>query len=225
MDDALLALQTVADAIIVSNHGGRQLDGAPATIDMLGAIVDAVGHKIEVFFDSGIRTGIDIMKAMALGAKGTMVGRAYIYGLGAAGEAGVTRALEILKSELDVTRACAAESDITKVGRHNLMLPTPPFTIPAPSRALQNRVQPDGSIVAVPDRGLMMGNRGGSFHRDDKTLASAAGPASTGLLRLHYKGMTHEAMGRAIPALFFLDEGPALAAGTGPVFSAAGRMP
>jgi L-lactate dehydrogenase (cytochrome) len=134
VDDALLAVQTGADAIIVSNHGGRQLDGAPATIDMLGAIVDAVGDKIEVFFDSGIRTGIDIMKAMAMGAKGTMVGRAYIYGLGAAGEAGVTRALEILKSELDITMGLCGEKDITKVGRHNLMLPTPPFAIPAPTR-------------------------------------------------------------------------------------------
>ena len=135
VDDALLAVQTGADAIIVSNHGGRQLDGAPATIDMLGAIVDAVGDKIEVFFDSGIRTGIDIMKAMAMGAKGTMVGRAYIYGLGAGGEAGVTRALEILKSELDITMGLCGEKDITKVGRHNLMLPTPPFAIPAPTRA------------------------------------------------------------------------------------------
>jgi L-lactate dehydrogenase (cytochrome) len=135
VDDALLAVQTGADAIIVSNHGGRQLDGAPATIDMLGAIVDAVGDKIEVFFDSGIRTGIDIMKAMAMGAKGTLVGRAYVYGLGAGGEAGVTRALEILKSELDITMGLCGEKDITKVGRHNLMLPTPPFTIPAPARA------------------------------------------------------------------------------------------
>ena len=135
VDDALIAVQTGADAIIVSNHGGRQLDGAPATIDMLGPIVDAVGDKIEVFFDSGIRTGIDIMKAMAMGAKGTMVGRAYVYGLGAGGEAGVTRVLEILKSELDVTMGLCGEKDITKVGRHNLMLPQAPFTIPAPARA------------------------------------------------------------------------------------------
>jgi L-lactate dehydrogenase (cytochrome) len=135
VDDALIAVQTGADAIIVSNHGGRQLDGAPATIDMLGAIVDAVGDKIEVFFDSGIRSGIDIMKAIALGAKGTMVGRAYIYGLGAGGEAGVTRALEILKAELDVTMGLCGEKDITKVGRHNLMLPQAPFSIPAPTRA------------------------------------------------------------------------------------------
>ncbi len=135
VDDALIAAQLGADAIIVSNHGGRQLDGAPATIDMLGPIVDAVGDKIEVWFDSGIRTGIDIMKAMAMGAKGTMIGRAYVYGLGAAGEAGVTRALEILKSELDVTMGLCGERDIREVGRHNLMLPTPSFTIPAATRA------------------------------------------------------------------------------------------
>ena len=135
VDDALIAAQLGADAIIVSNHGGRQLDGAPATIDMLGPIVDAVGDKIEVWFDSGIRTGIDIMKAMAMGAKGTMIGRAYVYGLGAAGEAGVTRALEILKSELDVTMGLCGERDIKDVGRHNLMLPTPSFTIPAATRA------------------------------------------------------------------------------------------
>ncbi len=135
VDDALLAVQTGADAIIVSNHGGRQLDGAPATIDMLGPIVDAVGDRIEVFFDSGIRTGIDIMKAISMGAKGTMVGRAYVYGLGAAGEAGVTRALEILKGELDVTMGLCGENDIRKVGRHNLMLPSPAFAIPAPARA------------------------------------------------------------------------------------------
>jgi L-lactate dehydrogenase (cytochrome) len=135
VDDALIAAELGADAIVVSNHGGRQLDGAPATIDMLGPIVDAVGGTVEVFFDSGIRTGIDIMKAMAMGAKGTMVGRAYVYGLGAGGEAGVTRALEILKSELDVTMGLCGERDITKVGRHNLMLPNPAFAIPAASRA------------------------------------------------------------------------------------------
>jgi L-lactate dehydrogenase (cytochrome) len=135
VDDALIAAQLGADAIIVSNHGGRQLDGAPATIDMLGPIVDAVGDKIEVWFDSGIRTGIDIMKAIAMGAKGTMIGRAYVYGLGAAGEAGVTRALEILKSELDVTMGLCGERDVREVGRHNLMLPTPSFTVPAATRA------------------------------------------------------------------------------------------
>jgi L-lactate dehydrogenase (cytochrome) len=125
VEDAKIAAKTGADAIIVSNHGGRQLDGAPATIDMLGPIVDAVGKKTEVHFDSGIRTGIDVMKAMALGAKGTYIGRAYVYGLGAGGEAGVTRALEIIKSELDITMGLCGETDITKAGRHNLILNAP----------------------------------------------------------------------------------------------------
>jgi L-lactate dehydrogenase (cytochrome) len=123
VDDAITAAALGADAIIVSNHGGRQLDGAPATIDMLGPIVDAVGGKVEVWLDSGIRTGMDIMKAMALGANGTMVGRAYVYGLGAAGEAGVTRALEILQSELSTTMGLCGERDIAEVGRHNLLMP------------------------------------------------------------------------------------------------------
>jgi L-lactate dehydrogenase (cytochrome) len=92
---------------------------------MLGPIVDAVGKKTEVHFDSGIRTGIDVMKAMALGAKGTYIGRAYVYGLGAGGEAGVTRALEIIKSELDITMGLCGETDITKAGRHNLILNAP----------------------------------------------------------------------------------------------------
>jgi L-lactate dehydrogenase (cytochrome) len=135
VDDALTAASLGADAIVVSNHGGRQLDGAPATIDMLGPIVDAVGDRVEVFFDSGIRTGMDIMKAMAIGAKGTMVGRAYVYGLGAAGEAGVTRALEILQSELDITMGLCGERDIKHVGRHNLLMPPPPFDIPTPVHA------------------------------------------------------------------------------------------
>jgi L-lactate dehydrogenase (cytochrome) len=125
VEDAKIAAKTGADAIIVSNHGGRQLDGAPATIDMLGPIVDAVGKKTEVHFDSGIRTGIDVLKAMALGAKGTYIGRAYVYGLGAGGEAGVTRALEIIKSELDITMGLCGETDITKAGRHNLILNAP----------------------------------------------------------------------------------------------------
>jgi L-lactate dehydrogenase (cytochrome) len=130
VEDAKIAAKLGADAIIVSNHGGRQLDGAPATIDMLGPIIDAVGDKIEVHFDSGIRTGMDVMKAMALGAKGTYIGRAYIYGLGAAGEAGVTRAIEIIRKELDITMALCGETDITKVGRHNLIMPIPTHVIP-----------------------------------------------------------------------------------------------
>ncbi len=134
VDDAVTAASLGADAIVVSNHGGRQLDGAPATIDMLGPIIDAVGERIEVHFDGGIRTGMDIMKALAMGAKGTMIGRAYVYGLGAAGEAGVTRALEILHSELSVTMGLCGEKDITKLGRHNLLMPPPPFVIPAATK-------------------------------------------------------------------------------------------
>ncbi len=122
-----------ADAIIVSNHGGRQLDGAPATIDMLAAIVDAVGHKVEVWMDSGIRTGMDIFKAIALGAKGTMIGRAYVYGLGAAGEAGVTHALNILQKELSVTMGLAGLRDIKDITRDALLMPNLAFTIPSPT--------------------------------------------------------------------------------------------
>jgi L-lactate dehydrogenase (cytochrome) len=134
VDDAITAAELGSDGIIVSNHGGRQLDGAPATIDMLAPIVDAVGHKTDVYIDSGIRTGMDVMKAMAMGAKGTFIGRSYIYGLGAAGQAGVTRALDILKSELDTTLALCGETDITKVGRHNLLMPPPSFIIPPPEK-------------------------------------------------------------------------------------------
>ena len=137
--DAKIAANLGADAIIVSNHGGRQLDGASATIDMLGPIIDAVGDKIEVHFDSGIRTGMDVMKAMALGAKGTYIGRAYIYGLGAAGEAGVTRAIEIIQKELDTTMALCGETDITKVGRHNLIMPIPTHVLPPPDAPAKSR--------------------------------------------------------------------------------------
>jgi L-lactate dehydrogenase (cytochrome) len=127
VEDARIAAKLGTDGIIVSNHGGRQLDGAPATIDMLAPIIDAVGDKTDVYFDSGIRTGMDVMKAMAMGAKGTFIGRAYVYGLGAAGEAGVTRALEIIQKELDITMALCGETDITKVGRHNLLMPAAPY--------------------------------------------------------------------------------------------------
>jgi L-lactate dehydrogenase (cytochrome) len=136
VDDAIIAAKLGADAIVVSNHGGRQLDGAPATIDMLAPIVDAVGHRVEVFLDGGIRTGMDIMKAVAIGAKGTFIGRAYVYGLGAAGEAGVTRALEILRDELSVTMGLCGERDIKDVGRHNIMMPQPAFAVPAPVETL-----------------------------------------------------------------------------------------
>ncbi|MEN0088284.1 MAG: alpha-hydroxy acid oxidase, partial [Pseudomonadota bacterium] len=101
----------------------RQLDGALASYDVLGDIVDAVGDRIEVHMDSGIRSGQDVFKAMAMGAKGTFIGRSYIYGLGAMGKAGVTKALEIMHKELDITMGLCGETDIENVGRHNLVLP------------------------------------------------------------------------------------------------------
>ncbi|MCG5240631.1 alpha-hydroxy-acid oxidizing protein [Azospirillum doebereinerae] len=103
VEDARLAVQNGADAIVVSNHGGRQLDGAPSSIAMLPAIAEAVGQRTEILFDSGIRSGQDVLKALALGARGVLIGRAFLYGLGAMGEAGVTRCLEILHRELDLT--------------------------------------------------------------------------------------------------------------------------
>ena len=122
-DDARHALDAGADAIVVSNHGGRQLDGALSSIRMLPRILDAVGDQLEVHLDSGIRSGQDVLKALALGAKGTYIGRAYIYGLGALGEAGVTRALQIIHKELDVTMGFCGERDVADLGRHNLLLP------------------------------------------------------------------------------------------------------
>jgi L-lactate dehydrogenase (cytochrome) len=123
VEDARKAAEIGVDAIIVSNHGGRQLDGALSSISLLAEIVDAVGDKVEVHFDSGIRSGQDIFKAVALGAKGTYVGRAFLYGLGAMGKPGVTKCLEILHKELDITMALSGERDIQNVGRHNLILP------------------------------------------------------------------------------------------------------
>jgi L-lactate dehydrogenase (cytochrome) len=104
-----MALKVGADAIIVSNHGGRQLDGAISSIKALPSILDAVGDKVEVHVDGGIRTGQDVLKCLAMGAKGTYIGRAYIYGLGALGEKGVTKTFEILQKEMDVTMAFAAK--------------------------------------------------------------------------------------------------------------------
>ena len=121
VEDAKIAAKKGVDAIVVSNHGGRQLDGCSPTIDMLAPVVDAVGKKTEVWLDSGIRTGMDVMKALAMGAKGTMIGRAYIYGLGAGGEQGVTRALEIIQSELSTTMGLCGERTIAGIGRHNLL--------------------------------------------------------------------------------------------------------
>ncbi|MFG6464805.1 L-lactate dehydrogenase [Roseateles sp. DXS20W] len=117
VEDALLAVQAGADAIVVSNHGGRQLDGAPSSIHALPAIVAAVGSQIEVWMDGGIRAGQDVLKAWALGARGTMVGRAMVYGLGAMGEAGVTKMLQMLHKELDVTMAFCGHTQLTNVTR------------------------------------------------------------------------------------------------------------
>jgi L-lactate dehydrogenase (cytochrome) len=120
-EDARRARDSGADALIVSNHGGRQLDGAPSSIRALPAIVDAVGSDIEVWLDSGIRSGQDVLRAVALGAKGTMIGRAYIYGLGAYGQAGVEKALELIARELDLTMAFCGRTDINRVGRDILV--------------------------------------------------------------------------------------------------------
>ena len=122
VEDALLAVQSGADAIVVSNHGGRQLDGASSSIEALPAIVAAVGDQIEVWMDGGIRSGQDVLKAWALGARGTMIGRAMVYGLGAMGEAGVTKALQILHKELDITMAFCGRTDIQQVDR-SILLP------------------------------------------------------------------------------------------------------
>jgi L-lactate dehydrogenase (cytochrome) len=126
VEDAQLAVQAGADAIVVSNHGGRQLDGAPASIEALPAIVAAVGDKTEVWMDGGIRSGQDVLKAWALGARGTMIGRAMVYGLGAMGEAGVSKALQIIHKELDVTMAFCGHTDIRTVGRQILVPGTYP---------------------------------------------------------------------------------------------------
>ena len=119
-EDAISAVNHGADAVIVSNHGGRQLDGAPSTIRVLPEIVDAVGKRTEVYLDSGVRSGQDVLKALAYGAKGTFVGRPMLYGLGAGGEAGVTRVLDIIRKELDITMALCGERDILNVGLHNI---------------------------------------------------------------------------------------------------------
>ncbi len=114
-EDARLAVRSGADALVVSNHGGRQLDGAPSSIRALPAIVAAVGNDIEVWLDGGIRSGQDVIRALALGAKGTLIGRAYVYGLGAMGEAGVTKCLQIIANELDLTMAFCGLRDIKTV--------------------------------------------------------------------------------------------------------------
>ena len=122
-EDAKMAGDAGADAVIVSNHGGRQLDGALSSIRMLPQIVRAIGDRTEVWMDGGIRSGQDVLKALSLGAKGTMIGRAYIHGLGAMGEAGVTKALEVIQKEMDITMALCGEKNVRDMGRHNLLVP------------------------------------------------------------------------------------------------------
>jgi len=122
-EDARIAADFGADAIVVSNHGGRQLDGALSAIRMLPHIVKAVGDRVEVHMDSGIRSGQDVLKALALGAHATWIGRAYIHGLGAMGEAGVTAALDVIRKELDTSMALCGERDLRNVGPQNLLIP------------------------------------------------------------------------------------------------------
>jgi L-lactate dehydrogenase (cytochrome) len=126
-EDARIAADSGADALIVSNHGGRQLDGAPSSIRALPPIVDAVGSRIEVWMDGGIRSGQDVLKAVALGAHATLIGRAFLYGLGALGEAGVTRCLEIIRNELDLSMAFCGRTRIGDVDRGILL----PQSVPA----------------------------------------------------------------------------------------------
>jgi L-lactate dehydrogenase (cytochrome) len=122
-EDAKMAADAGADAVIVSNHGGRQLDGALSSIRVLPSVVRAIGDQTEVWMDGGIRSGQDVLKALAMGAKGTMIGRAYIHGLGAMGEAGVTKALEIIRKELDISMALCGKRDVRDLGRDDLLVP------------------------------------------------------------------------------------------------------
>jgi len=127
-EDARLAAESGADALIVSNHGGRQLDGALSSINVLPSVVEAAGSKIEVWMDGGIRSGQDVLKAVALGAKGTLIGRSFLYGLGAMGQKGVTRALEIIARELDTSMALCGHTDINRIDTRILV----PGTYPTP---------------------------------------------------------------------------------------------
>jgi len=122
-EDARLAAAAGADAIVVSNHGGRQLDGAPAAIEALPRIAEAVGGDAELWFDSGVRSGQDVLKALALGARAVMIGKAFLYGLGAMGHAGVTRALELIRAELDVSMALTGTCNVMQVDRRVLWQP------------------------------------------------------------------------------------------------------
>jgi L-lactate dehydrogenase (cytochrome) len=122
-DDARMAADVGADAMIVSNHGGRQLDGALSSIRVLPSIVKAVGDQTEIYLDSGIRSGQDVLKALALGAKSTFIGRSYLYGLGAMGQAGVTKALEVIHKELDISMALCGVQKASQVSREHVLVP------------------------------------------------------------------------------------------------------
>jgi L-lactate dehydrogenase (cytochrome) len=122
-EDARLGVAAGADAVVVSNHGGRQLDGAPSSISVLQEIVAAVDGRCEVLFDGGVRSGQDIAKALALGARGALIGRSFLYALAAAGEAGVTQAIEIMRNELRVTLALTGTTTIGAAGPHILRMP------------------------------------------------------------------------------------------------------
>jgi L-lactate dehydrogenase (cytochrome) len=123
VEDAKIAAKSGVDGIVVSNHGGRQLDGAPSSIAALPAVADAVGNDLEVLFDGGIRTGADILRAIALGAHACMIGRAYIYGLGAAGQAGVAKAIDILAKELDIAMGLTGTTSLRNAGREVIAIP------------------------------------------------------------------------------------------------------
>ena len=122
-EDARMAADVGADAMIVSNHGGRQLDGALSSIRVLPSIVKAVGDQTEIYLDSGIRSGQDVLKALALGAKSTFIGRSYIYGLGAMGQAGVTKALEVIQKELDISMALCGVQKASQISRDHVLVP------------------------------------------------------------------------------------------------------
>jgi L-lactate dehydrogenase (cytochrome) len=122
-EDAKIAADIGADAIVVSNHGGRQLDGAISSVAALGPVVDAVGDRIEVHMDGGIRSGQDVLKALALGAKGTYIGRAFLYGLGAMAEAGVLETLRLIRNELDISMGLCGVRDVKNLSRDNIVLP------------------------------------------------------------------------------------------------------
>jgi L-lactate dehydrogenase (cytochrome) len=120
VEDAEEAVKTGAHAMVVSNHGGRQLDGAPSSIEVLPEIVDTVGSKMEIMFDGGIRSGQDVMRALALGAKSCMIGRAFVHGLGAGGQAGVEKALDLIRNELNVTMGLCGVNTIAEIDDHVL---------------------------------------------------------------------------------------------------------